>query len=542
MRRWTGLVGLLLLEGLILGIRFDSDALDSLPNEWWAVLIRNTGALVRIGSVVVASLFLVAAARLRRGLSPTLARELRAHHVSPWLLLHLACYGGLAGLSAALFRGEETAPAHAQTLVIAWFLTLILTLGSWVLSMVPVHRLPAVARVYTPTLVLALPVGLVAAGFGRLAQDLWLPLRRVTYSLSSLLLHAFVRDVVDDPDNLAFGTNGFLVDIAPQCSGYEGVGLTWVFLLAALWLFRDRLRFPRAFWLLAIGTVVQFAVNIVRLVALVLVGAFVSSDIGAGGFHSYAGTLLFCAVALAIVALALRSPWFARGALAGAVAPASEGGAEMPAVNVAAPYLVPYMALIVAGLVSRAFSVGGWEPLYFLRPLLALAALGFYWRSYRQPAWRAFRRVSWLAVPVGLLAAAVWLGVDRLLPLEEAAASAPTQGAGFILRLSVRIATIVLIVPLVEELAFRGFLARRMMGPAFDTIPPPAITVVAVLASSLAFGLLHTRLVGGFLVGVCYALVFRARGSLADAVIAHAVTNLALLIITVAVGVWGLWM
>ncbi len=45
------------------------------------------------------------------------------------------------------------------------------------------------------------------------------------------------------------GTDSFAVEIAPQCSGHEGIGLVWAVLGACIWFFRRQLRFPQA-WLL----------------------------------------------------------------------------------------------------------------------------------------------------------------------------------------------------------------------------------------------------------------------------------------------------
>ena len=53
-----------------------------------------------------------------------------------------------------------------------------------------------------------------------------------------------------------------------------------------------------------------------------------------------------------------------------------------------------------------------------------------------------------------------------------------------------RVLNTVLVVPVIEELAFRGFLARRISGPAFDEMAPQAITLTGIAISSLAFGLL----------------------------------------------------
>jgi CAAX prenyl protease-like protein len=98
------------------------------------------------------------------------------------------------------------------------------------------------------------------------------------------------------------------------------------------------------------------------------------------------------------------------------------------------------------------------------------------------------------------------------------------------------------VVPIIEELAFRGFLARRLASRDFDALPPERITLPAIFGSALAFGLLHRRPVAGTLAGVAYALVYRRRGKLADAVVAHAATNAILLAVAAALGRWDLWL
>jgi CAAX prenyl protease-like protein len=82
-----------------------------------------------------------------------------------------------------------------------------------------------------------------------------------------------------------------------------------------------------------------------------------------------------------------------------------------------------------------------------------------------------------------------------------------------------------LITPIVEELAFRGFLARRLTSVDFDRLPPRDIGTIAILVSSLLFGLLHERWLAAALAGVVFALVYRRSGRLADAILAHATTN-----------------
>jgi len=531
-RRWSALLALLLAEGLTVSVAFDASTIEGLPSGPLVFLIRNAGMAMRIGTVMIACFFIVAAARLRSGSDAALSGPATAHRYIPRLVAHLAVFGSFAGLSTLLF-GESEAPApHAWALGIAWLVALLVTIGTWLVTVVPLRELPNLARKVGSVLGPSVVLGVVAFAAGQLSDQLWLPLRRLTFALSSSLLGIFVDDPLSDAAAFTFGTNEFLVDIAPQCSGYEGMGLILVFLGAALWLFRDRLRFPRAWWLLPLGALASFFANVVRLVALVLVGTYVSPEIASGGFHSYAGTLLFSVLGLSLVALALRSPLLA---VAGAPGAPKATEVEAATANAAAPYIVPFLAMIAAGMVARAFSSDGHEPLAAARPVIGFVALAVFWRVYREPSWRATWRVSWFAPLVGLLVAALWLGLARL-GASNAVASATDPASFALFTFLAHALSAVLVVPFTEELAFRGFLARRVSTPAFEALSPRALSALGIGVSSLAFGLLHAHPLAGVVAGVAYALAYRARGRLADAVVAHATTNAVVVVVALLAG------
>ena len=100
----------------------------------------------------------------------------------------------------------------------------------------------------------------------------------------------------------------------------------------------------------------------------------------------------------------------------------------------------------------------------------------------------------------------------------------------------------VITVPIAEELAFRGFLLRRLISPDFESVSLKRWTLLAVFGSSLAFGVLHgDRWIAGTVAGMLYAAAQRWRGRIGDAVVAHGVTN-ALISISVLWGShWSLW-
>jgi len=94
---------------------------------------------------------------------------------------------------------------------------------------------------------------LVACTLGILAQKLWVPLSHWTLSVVAMMLHPFVSVLLVDPSTMTIGTPGFQVVIAPECSGYEGMGLMLAFSSAWLWFFRRQWRFPQALLLLPAG-------------------------------------------------------------------------------------------------------------------------------------------------------------------------------------------------------------------------------------------------------------------------------------------------
>jgi len=97
-------------------------------------------------------------------------------------------------------------------------------------------------------------------------------------------------------------------------------------------------------------------------------------------------------------------------------------------------------------------------------------------------------------------------------------------------------------VPIAEELAFRGFLLRRLISSDFDALPPRSFTWLGLAISSIAFGLLHGNLwLAGILAGLAYAWALLRKGSIGSAAAAHATTNALLAAYVLLFHQWHLW-
>jgi CAAX prenyl protease-like protein len=104
-----------------------------------------------------------------------------------------------------------------------------------------------------------------------------------------------------------------------------------------------------------------------------------------------------------------------------------------------------------------------------------------------------------------------------------------------------RVLGAVITVPVAEELAFRGFLTRRLIAADFTAVPASRFTWVSFLISSVLFGALHGCWVAGTLAGMLYTLALYRRGRLADAIVAHATTNALIAACVIIGGQWSQW-
>src|SRR6185437_2484894 len=88
---------------------------------------------------------------------------------------------------------------------------------------------------------------------------------------------------------------------------------------------------------------------------------------------------------------------------------------------------------------------------------------------------------------------ALWLAAAWLLlsPQAMPAPLAAMSAGARVLWISSRALGGVLVAPLVEELAYRGYLLRRLVAQDFEAVPFGAVGWVPLLVTALAFGVLH---------------------------------------------------
>ena len=170
---------------------------------------------------------------------------------------------------------------------------------------------------------------------------------------------------------------------------------------------------------------------------------------------------------------------------------------------------------------------------------------------------RPHRRVI-LGLIVGLVGIAVWIGLSGLgfeqavgahLPTwlrpKPRAAFNPFESLGHPLALwgfiAVRLSGLVLLVPIVEELFWRGFLLRWLISPDWQQQELGQFTPGSFVGVTVLFALAHPE----WLAAVVYCSLLNGllywKRDLWNCVVAHAVSNLVLGIYVLWAGAWELW-
>jgi exosortase E/protease (VPEID-CTERM system) len=529
--RWLAIILLIpAVEVLALSIYFDSAVLNALSG-WPSWLLSQSSDIARIGLASVGTFALIAVPQ-HQILAADLAGYSNRHRCGVWLAGHFLSIGVFCLVTSEVIEQGALHEGKLSSALIAGWTTLgLASIASLAFSLAPVGFWSAFLRTQSKAIVAAMIVGVLAWAGGLLAQQLWRPLADLTFLLVDHLLRVAGIDLVEGAGQGVIGTQAFLVKVAPECSGYEGIALVCVFVAVYLWLTRHDLRLPQAFMLLPIGVLAVWLANVLRIAALVLIGSYVSPEVAAKGFHSQAGWLGFILTALALVALAHKARLFslAKGPSSTVLAPHAQ---------LATALLAPFLVLLMTKMISAALSAE-FELLYPVQVCATGATLWYFRKAYAGFGFGG----SWQAVLIGTAVFVLWVQLDAPRPdlLADAWATEDIPLGVAVIWVLFGLAGSVLAVPLAEEFAFRGYLIRKLVSSEFEKVASGKFTWSSFLLTSVLFGLLHHSWLAGTIAGMGYALALYCKGRIGDAVVAHATTNLLLAAYVLLFDAWGPW-
>lgn len=122
----------------------------------------------------------------------------------------------------------------------------------------------------------------------------------LTAKLTKYVLSPFFSVFVDEVQFQPWmSVDGFSVIIGPPCSGVFSMVLFTALFSFVYWLDREKINGRRALKLYIIGVLGAYLVNLLRVVALLIIGAVWSPKIAVGLFHTNAGWILFAVYSFA---------------------------------------------------------------------------------------------------------------------------------------------------------------------------------------------------------------------------------------------------
>lgn len=515
-----------------------------LPDVWglWPI-VGIVQALPKIFLLSV-SIFAVVSWSKRGEIVAAFNRE-----TDPIITVGTAVVSATAMFLALILRAllAQAAPAGGDIAAYLYSAALLVAFISLVLVVAPPAFWRAIGRSYRSELILALCFGICGFFAGStldrqrgsfLSEEYWAELSGATLQLSYWILKLFEQNAFMDPTTRVLGANSFSVRIFAACSGYEGMMLISVFLVGFMLIFRRSLRFPNVLVLFPLAMAAIWLLNSVRIALLVFIGGNLSPDIALGGFHSQFGWISFLLVAITIMTVAQRLAFFGTSASSALPSAASKIRASRTSEhNPALIYLAPFIALMAGQIATRVAAPHDYL-LYPVKVVAVFAALYVFRSAYK----RMWSTPDLTSIALGAIAGAIWIATDpgagSHTPLEQSLSElAPIT---LILWLVFRAIGTIVMVPIAEELAFRGYLYRVMLSARFETVDFRTFGFVALIVSSSLFGLMHDRWLAAALAGLLYGLLMIRTGRVGDAVAAHMTTNAVIFAWAVLVGQWSL--
>ena len=217
-------------------------------------------------------------------------------------------------------------------------------------------------------------------------------------------------------------------------------------------------------------------------------------------------------------------------------------------------YVLPFVLFMVGlAAVSAAKALGitsfggvTMDPKYWIYPMqtaISAGALLWFWRSYDFGNSSLGKLL--IGIAAGLVICGLWVAPQEIFHQPHRIDGFdPGVVPGFTpWMLATRFTRLVLVVPLVEEIFWRGFLLRYLVREDFTALPFGSFNRVSFWGVVASFTLVHaqTDWPAAFVTGILLNLIAVRTRSLTACVAAHATANLALGFYICATRQWGFW-
>jgi hypothetical protein len=228
-------------------------------------------------------------------------------------------------------------------------------------------------------------------------------------------------------------------------------------------------------------------------------------------------------------------------------------GADMPDGRKLLAYTLPmvtFLFLLGAGSVLRKIGNNIWfsSAEYWIYPVQTILCGALLIRFCREYGFRSPSRVGF-TMATGVLVCVLWISPQQFLGLAPRTIGFNPVGIFgnhsvlYWATIILRFLRLVIVVPFVEEIFWRGFLLRYLIDENFERVPLGAFSWLSFSIVALAFAFSHSPAdwPAALVTGVIYNGVAYRTKNLSSCILTHAVTNLLLGLWIMKTKQWGFW-
>lgn len=184
------------------------------------------------------------------------------------------------------------------------------------------------------------------------------------------------------------------------------------------------------------------------------------------------------------------------------------------------------------------------DTLYPVKTGAALMALIFLRKYYDDINWSELKQwnQTLISLLIGVGVYVAWVNMTWPFAVTgELSDYKPAHQYGPTFQIAIRFAGAAVVVPIMEELFWRSFLARYLLNRNFAAVNPGSFTLFTFIATALLFGLEHQLWLAGILAGLAYNYIYLRSGSVVQCILCHSITNTALGIHVLTTREWYFW-
>jgi CAAX prenyl protease-like protein len=210
------------------------------------------------------------------------------------------------------------------------------------------------------------------------------------------------------------------------------------------------------------------------------------------------------------------------------------------------PYIAPFVTFLFF------LAIKGYLPFeYYIRVLVVCAIVVLF--SRKVVTWRSIRPLG--SILVGILVFVIWIGPDLIsityrqhwlfhnFLIGSAQSTLPESSRTDYIFLLFRIFGTAVLVPIIEELFWRGWLMRYLISPDFLKIRLGSYSTLSFWLTAFLFATEHGPYWDvGLFAGIIYGWWMIRTRSLGDCILAHGITNALLAAHVIAAGQWQYWL